>query len=166
MEKLGKASATTTVASTDGSSSRARRAAAIPASLPPITSSRIVTPPRVGEVPGLGAGRDKLAQELLDTGVDVVADPADDLDRLAGRVLELPVLIALARIDRAGIPTTHSDDHISGPDELVGQRLGELPGQVDAHLIHRRHHGLEFHGALSAADHLSSSIIDDGGSHA
>src|SRR5215470_3517645 len=36
MEKFGKASATTTVTSADGSSSRARSAALIPASLPPI----------------------------------------------------------------------------------------------------------------------------------
>ena len=43
--EVGKASVTTTVASTAGSSSRARRPAAIPASLPPITSSRIVTVP-------------------------------------------------------------------------------------------------------------------------
>src|SRR4029453_9181024 len=64
----------------------------------------------------LGAGGDQRAKELLDAGVDVVADAADDLDRLAGRVLELPVLIALARVDRAGIPTAHGDDHIRGPD--------------------------------------------------
>src|SRR4029453_9420368 len=106
MEKLGKASATTTVASTEGSSSRARRPAAMPASLPPITSSRILTSPGLGR-PGLGAGRDQLAQQLLHAGVDVVADAADHLDRLAGRVLELPVLIALTRIDRTGIPTAH-----------------------------------------------------------
>ena len=52
----------------------------------------------------LGAGWDQLAQQLLDAGVEVVADAAHHLDRLAGRVLELPVLIALARVDRAGIP--------------------------------------------------------------
>src|SRR5918995_6518841 len=123
MEKLGKASATTTVASTEESSSRARKAAAIPASLPPITSSRIVT------VPGRrasrsGAGWHQLAQELLDAGVDVVADAPDHLDRLAGRVLEFPVLIALAWIDRAGIPAAHGDDGVGGADELVAQGLG------------------------------------------
>jgi hypothetical protein len=44
----------------------------------------------------VSAGWDQLAQELLDAGVDVVADAADDLDGLTGRVLELPVLVALA----------------------------------------------------------------------
>jgi hypothetical protein len=47
---------------------------------------------------------------------------------------ELPVLVALARIDRTGIPAAHGDDHISGADRLVGKGLGEGPGQVDAHL--------------------------------
>ena len=47
---------------------------------------------------------------------------------------ELPVLVALGRIDRTGIPAAHGDDHISGADRLVGKGLGEGPGQVDAHL--------------------------------
>jgi hypothetical protein len=47
----------------------------------------------------LGAGRDELSQELSDAGVDVVEDAAHHLDRLAGGILELPVLIALARVE-------------------------------------------------------------------
>jgi hypothetical protein len=77
----------------------------------------------------------------LDAGVDVVADAAHHLHRLAGRVLEFPVLIALARIDGAGISTAHGDHHIGGPDELVGQGLGKLLGEVDAPLVHGRDHG-------------------------
>jgi hypothetical protein len=55
--------------------------------------------------------RDELGEELLDPAVDLVADTTDLFDGLAGGlaggVLELPVLIALARIDRAGIAAAH-----------------------------------------------------------
>jgi hypothetical protein len=61
-----------------------------------------------------GAGRDQLSEQLLDAGVDVVADAPHHLDGLAGRVLEFPVFIALAGVDRAGVPAAHGDDHISG----------------------------------------------------
>jgi hypothetical protein len=110
------------------------------------TAGRDLNPPSsppeaTGRLAALLAGRDQLAQELLDAGVDVVADAAHHLDRLAGRVLELPVLIALARIDRTGISTTHGDHHIGGPDEVIGQGLGQLPGEVDAPLLHGRDHG-------------------------
>src|SRR4029453_17988392 len=72
-----------------------------------------------------GAGGDQLAQQLLDADVDVVADAAHHLDRLAGRVLELPVLVPLAGVDRAGVAAAHGDHRIGGLDELVGQRLWE-----------------------------------------
>jgi hypothetical protein len=49
-------------------------AAAIPASLPPITSSRILTLPEVGDPSGQASEGGQLAEELLDAGVDVVAD--------------------------------------------------------------------------------------------
>src|SRR5215469_15302757 len=51
MEKFGKASATTTVTSAPGSSSRARKAALIPASLPPIMTRCMTSFPSTwGEV--------------------------------------------------------------------------------------------------------------------
>jgi ArsR family transcriptional regulator len=62
-----------------------------------------------GTVPSRPAGlplagrRVQLGQEPADPAVDLVADPTDLLDGLAGGVLELPVLIALARVDRAGV---------------------------------------------------------------
>src|SRR5215207_11074567 len=115
---------------------------------PRARSSRPRTRPAAGtahsevwSAPGSGIRRsgDQLGQELADAGVDVVADAAHDLDGLAGRVREFPVLIALARIDRAGIPAAHGDDGVGGADELVAQGLGELAGQVDAPLVHGRH---------------------------
>ena len=61
----------------------------------------------------------------------------DGLEVLAGRVLEDPVLVALARIDRAGVAAAHRDHDVGGLHDLVGERLGELFVQVDAELVHR-----------------------------
>ena len=45
---------------------------------------------------------------------------------LPGGVLEHPVLVALAREDRARVAAAHRDHDVGGPDDLVGPRLGEL----------------------------------------
>ena len=45
---------------------------------------------------------------------------------LPGGVLEVPVLVALAGEDRAGVAAAHRDDHVGGA-HLVGQRLREFP---------------------------------------
>ena len=80
---------------------------------------------------------EQLGDEPLDAGVDLVADPAHRLDVLPGRVVELPVLVALARVDRAGVAAAHRDHDVGGADDLVGERLRELLAQVDAELAHR-----------------------------
>ena len=51
---------------------------------------------------------------------------AHRLERLAGRVIELPVLVALAGIDRAGVAAAHRDHDIGGTHGFVGQRLWVL----------------------------------------
>ena len=45
-----------------------------------------------------------------DAGFDVVADVADGLDGLAGGVGDVPVLVALAGEDGAGVAAAHGDD--------------------------------------------------------
>ena len=67
---------------------------------------------------------------------DFVADGADVFDALSCRVLDVPVLVAFAGEDRAGIPAAHRDHDVGGPDGFVGPRLGELSGDVDAALGH------------------------------
>ena len=87
--------------------------------------------------------------------VELVADPADGLDVLPGRVVELPVLVLLARIDRAGVAAAHRDHDVRRGDDLVGQRLRELLTHVDAELGHRLDHGrvdLLARGAAGRAD--------------
>ena len=80
---------------------------------------------------GVPIARVERSEQLDDMGLDVFADRADNLERLICRVGDLPVLIALARIDRAGVAATHRDDHISGLHDDVGQRLGELVADID-----------------------------------
>ena len=72
---------------------------------------------------------------------DLVADGPDGVDALAGGVVELPVLVALAGEERAGVAAAHGDDDVGGPDDLVGPGLGVLAGDVDADLGHGRDGG-------------------------
>lgn len=44
---------------------------------------------------GAGAFAKKLVNELLDPAADLVADWPDDVDSLAGRVIECPIFVAL-----------------------------------------------------------------------
>ena len=53
----------------------------------------------------------------------------------AGSV-ELPVLVALAREDRAGVAAAHGDDDVGGLDGVGGEDLRALGGDVDAVLGH------------------------------
>src|SRR3954454_12381735 len=55
---------------------------------------------------------EELADERPHPPVDLVPDPAHRRDVLARRVVELPVLVALARVDRAGIAATHRDHNV------------------------------------------------------
>ena len=65
-------------------------------------------------------------EERLDASADLVADRADLVDAEAGGIVELPVLVALAREERAGVAAAHRDDDVGGPDDLVGPRLRQL----------------------------------------
>ena len=82
----------------------------------------------------------QLAQQLTNPGLDLVADQTDRVQVLPGRVVERPLLVVLAREDRAGIPATHGDHHVCGAHGLVGPRLGELTRDVDPSFLHRLHH--------------------------
>src|SRR5699024_6957026 len=72
------------------------------------------------------------ADELLDAGTDLVAHRADFRDALAGWVLGFPVLVPLAGVVGAGVAASHGDDHVGGLDELGGEDLRLLVGDLDA----------------------------------
>ena len=69
--------------------------------------------------------------------VELVANPSDDLQRLAGGIGDRPVLVSLARVHRAHVPAAQRDDDVGGADDGVGERLGELRAHVEADLRHR-----------------------------
>src|SRR5262245_50787242 len=98
-----------------------RFAAAIPE---PITAAARKAEPRnsasrrrvSGSVKGgCSAGRcgpDQGLDQAVDAMRDLVADAPDRREILASRVLEVPVLIALAGIDRAGVAAAHRDHDV------------------------------------------------------
>ena len=73
-----------------------------------------------------GGGDAEFVEQAADPLFDVVADRADRVDGLAGRVGQVPVLVALAGEERAGVAAAHRDDDVGGLDDLVGPGLGEL----------------------------------------
>src|SRR5918999_2988475 len=91
-----------------------------------------------GSVRGSRALREQLVDQRLYALVELVADPPDRLQVLAGRVVERPILVALSRVDGAGIAAAHRDHHVGGAHDLVGERLGELLAHVDAQLLEER----------------------------
>src|SRR6266581_3873045 len=88
--------------------------------------------PVSGSLLGRSHGR-QLVQKRRYPPAYLVADLADLLDALARGIRKLPIQIALARVDRAGVATAHRHDDVRRPHELVGQRLGKLLAQVEAH---------------------------------
>jgi len=67
---------------------------------------------------------------------DLVANSSHSLDWLPGRVGEVPVLVALAWEDRAGVPATYGDYDVGVLDGFGGQDLRGLGGDVDADFAH------------------------------
>ena len=54
------------------------------------------------------------ASSALNSSFNLVADRADRIDGLPGGVGQVPILVALAREERAGIATAHRHDDIGG----------------------------------------------------
>src|SRR4029077_18232205 len=89
----------------------------------------------------LSGGRwDEVADELLDADVDLVANPAHRVQVLAGRIIQLPIFISLARVDRAAVAAAHRYHDVGCADIIVCQRFWELSADVKAHLAHRLDH--------------------------
>jgi MFS family permease len=80
----------------------------------------------------------ELVQQGQDTTLDLVSHRADSDQIQPRRVVESPLLVALARKERAGVPASHRDDHVSGAHDFIGPRLRELTRDVDTSLGHRR----------------------------
>src|ERR1041385_6635118 len=84
-----------------------------------------------------GAVRKQLADQRLHALVELVAGPAPAREVLPGRIVQLPVLVPLAGVDRAGVAAAHRDHDVSCAHDLVGQRLRELLAHVDPQFLER-----------------------------
>src|SRR5579859_5606328 len=109
----------------------AKTSVKVPMSSATSRRSRARLTPRIpcrtrASVAGGCVARDQLADQLADPDVELVADSPYGGEVLAGRVVELPVGILLARVDRARIAAPHRDHHVGGTNDFVGERLGEL----------------------------------------
>src|SRR5438067_11959126 len=98
----------------------------------PIASATRARPSAV-----VSATREQLADQPLDTLVDLVPDAANRFEILIGRVVELPVLVFLAGVDRTRVAAAHGDHGVSGAEALVGERLRALPRHAHAGFAHR-----------------------------
>ena len=84
---------------------------------------------------------DELPEECGDPLGDLVADGSYLVDWLAGGIGEIPVQVALARVDRAGVAAAHGDDGVGLADRLVREWLGELLREIDPDVPLRRDDG-------------------------
>ena len=85
----------------------------------------------------VGGGDAEFVEQAADPLFDVVTDRTDRVDRLSGGVGQNPFLIAFTGKGRASVAAAHRHDDVGGLDDLVGPRLGELAGDVDADVGHR-----------------------------
>src|SRR6266508_2694466 len=99
------------------------------------------------------SGRDtEFDKESFDPPPDLVANRADGSYIEAGRVVELPILVAFAGVERARVATAHCDDDVGRLHDLVRPRLRELAGDVDPDLGHGGDRGrVDFDARLRAA---------------
>src|SRR5207237_3593601 len=77
----------------------------------------------------------------VDTPFDLVAQRAYVFERHSDGIREVPVEILAAREHRADVTAAHRHDHVGPLDVSVGEALRLAPGEVDADLTHRVHHG-------------------------
>src|SRR5712675_735614 len=76
-------------------------------------------------------------RESPDALLDLVADPPHRFQVRARGVLEVPVLVPLAGVDRARVAAAHGDDDVRLTHGVIRQRFREPGGDVDADFAHR-----------------------------
>src|SRR5258708_12342034 len=79
---------------------------------------------------------DQVIQQKAHTIRNVIANLSNARDRQTARVGQLPVDVALAGDDWAGIAAAHRDDNVSPLRQVGGQQLRFAPPQVDPLFAH------------------------------
>src|SRR3954452_2174819 len=112
----------------------------------------------------------QVLEQRSDAVGDLVTDAPDGHEVPSRGVLELPILVSLAGIDRARIAAAHRDHDVRGPDDLVGQRLREFLRKINPDLCHRLDgDGVDLVGWIRAGgpnmDTARSELIQEAGRH-
>src|SRR5918992_1182477 len=84
----------------------------------------------------LGGGQE-VRGERPDPPLDLVADGPNLVELAARRIVELPVLVALAGLERALVPAPHRHHDVRLRDGLIGELPRPLARHVEADLRHR-----------------------------
>ena len=71
---------------------------------------------------------------MLDSVADVVANAPDAVEVEVRRIIQFPVEIPLARVERAGVTASHGHYRVGCPHDIVRQWLGELVRDVESDL--------------------------------
>ena len=78
----------------------------------------------------------ELGDKKLNATSDFVANRTHSIKALPGRIVKLPIEVALASKEGADVSTPHCDDNITGLNCIGGQDLGFLAGEVDTFYEH------------------------------
>src|SRR5690606_24767258 len=113
---------------------------------------------------------DELAGESLDACSDLIADRTHRLDALPGRVVELPIFVALSGEEGAGVAAAHRDDDVRGLHRFGGKYFRLFCRDVDVELGHGVNgDGVDlvgWHGSGGAnLDTLARDIAEESGRH-
>jgi len=84
------------------------------------------------EALGPDFGRQQTRQEQPNALIDVIADPSHICQALASRIVHLPVLVSLARVDRAGVAAAHRDHTSAALTNSSVKGFGKLLPQIAA----------------------------------
>src|SRR3984957_4673654 len=100
-------------------------------------------------------------QKFVDEDHHAIRDRITNLSNFrevfSAGILQFPVLVALARVDRARVTTAHGHNDVGVATHLVGQLLRRLIRDVDAQLLHR----LDDHRIQHVAGIGSGGVDDD-----
>jgi hypothetical protein len=80
-------------------------------------------------------------QQNFHATLDLISDRSYGIHALAGRILEIPILIALSRVVRASIAAAHSDHDISSLDVGVAKQPWLSGSDIDTDLSHNFDYG-------------------------
>ena len=78
----------------------------------------------------------KLGKKLLNAVTYFIADWADSIKSMPGRVVKLPVEVAFAGEEWTGVPTTHDDHDIASLDSVGIENFRFLFGKIDTFFAH------------------------------